>query len=124
MWSRRGESWLCARSQSRPPRPQPRHRRRRRLLGILTAALLTIPSTALALGPGADAAGVHVEGVLTVSESEDGKATGLEVLGQEVVATEGDGEDAMRTTRGTRTTRTRTSEGAKYFQLRIPTSGQ
>ena len=71
---------------------------RRRLLGILTAALLTIPSTALALGPGADAAGVHVEGVLTVSESEDGKATGLEVLGQEVVATEGDGEDALVST--------------------------
>ena len=69
---------------------------RRRLLGLLTAALLAVPTAALAAGPGA--VGLQVGDVLTVSGSEEGHATGLAVLGQEVTGTEGGGESALAST--------------------------
>lgn len=81
---------------------------RRRLVGILTAALLLAPSAALAL-PGAgsggaddsgdsDATALEVGGAATVSGVDEGGATGLEVLGQEVSGTSGDGGDHLVST--------------------------
>lgn len=73
---------------------------RRRLLGILTAALL---STTAVLAPAALAAtptgtAVQVGDVVTVGESSEGEATGAEVAGQQVSGTEGDGSDHLAST--------------------------